>query len=178
MNSVSNRALSPGKTVHIVQGEHAISSDENVMMSTILGSCVAICLFDPVRKVGGMNHILLPGDSGSAARASSFGINAMELLINGLIKQGVSKQDLQAKAFGGARMIEGLSDVGKRNAEFALEFLAAESIPCLSKSFGGVAARRVQFWPASGRARQKVIDDRVELVEKAPEQPTSDIELF
>jgi len=164
---------------HISQGEYATSDGSGRPISTILGSCVATCLHDPEARVGGMNHFLLPESNGSSAPAASFGINAMELLINDMIKRGADRARLTAKVFGGARMIAGLSDVGAKNAQFVLDFLRREGIPCTAQSLGGTQARRVQFWPDDGRARQKLVGEAV-LVEKPIELPktASDVELF
>ena len=125
-----------------------------------------------------MNHFLLPDGSGTGAHAASFGINAMELLINDLIKQGANRKRLQAKVFGGARMIAGLSDVGARNSEFILDFLGKEGIVCTGQSLGGTQARRIEFWPESGRARQKFLGEGV-LMEVAPKAvKANEVELF
>ena len=164
---------------HISQGEYATSDGSGRPISTILGSCVATCLHDAEAGVGGMNHFLLPEANGSSAPAASFGINAMELLINDLIKKGADRRRLTAKVFGGARMIAGLSDVGAKNAAFVLDFLKREGIPCTAQSLGGTQARRIQFWPDDGRARQKLVGEAV-LVEKPVEPPkaASEVELF
>jgi chemotaxis protein CheD len=144
-----------GGKVNIVQGEQFVSGDAEVMVSTLLGSCVAACLHDPVAGVGGMNHFLLPGRRGTTeADQLRFGVHAMELLVNALLSAGARRERLSAKLFGGAHMMDGLADVGRQNADFALHFLQAEGIGYLGGSLGGSAARRVQFWPASGRARQ------------------------
>ena len=144
-----------GGKVNIVQGEQHVSADPQVMISTLLGSCVAACLRDPVAGVGGMNHFLLPGRrGGSEADGVRFGVHAMELLVNALLGAGARRDRLEAKLFGGGHMMDGLADVGRQNSEFALSFLDAEGIRYLGGSLGGGAARRVQFWPASGRARQ------------------------
>jgi len=151
------------------------------MITTILGSCVSACLWDPVAGVGGMNHILVPYDDNGVGDFSGSRVNAMELLINAIIKQGGVKNRLQAKLFGGGKMISRFSDVGLKNGEFVISFLQAEGISCLSQSLGGEQARRIQFWPYSGRARQKMLG-RVELSEVAPPMPKvqagNDIEMF
>ncbi len=169
------------KTTHITQGEFATATDENAMITTILGSCVSACLWDPVAGVGGMNHILLPHGAGCNANAIGSKVNAMELLINAIIKQGGTKQRLQAKLFGGGKMISKFSDVGDRNGKFVLSFLEAEGISCLGQSLGGDQARRIQFWPHSGRARQKLLG-RAKLPEEQIQIPVNtvnnDIELF
>ena len=129
------------------------------MLTAVLGSCVAACLRDPVAGVGGMNHFLLPEARESGSEQVIYGAQSMELLINAMLKQGARKERLEAKIFGGARMIAGLSDIGRGNGEFARRFLRDEGIPCLAESLGGTMARRVRFWPLSGRARQMLLGD-------------------
>lgn len=150
------------RRVHVVQGEHAISTgDPGEMMTTVLGSCVAACIRDPKKRIGGMNHFLLPGESGGADDVR-FGVYAMEVLINGLLTAGAKRQNLEAKLFGGGRMMQGLSDVGASNARFAKSFIENEGITYLGGSLGGDAARRIQFWPYDGFARQALIDGALE----------------
>lgn len=164
---------------YIAQGEYATGDDPEEVIATVLGSCVAVCLFDPVRGAGGMNHILLPDIEGSDGRRTLFGAHAMELLINDLLKMGCRKSDLRGKVFGGARMIASLGRAGALNGEFVDRFLASEGIPVDSRSLGGTLARRVEFWPASGRARMRFIDDQPVELEVRP-RPTSGnaVELF
>lgn len=141
-------------TITIVQGDFAVSKDPSVVMSTVLGSCVAVCLFDARVCVGGMNHFLLAGEGQARTNDLKYGINAMELLINRVLRAGGERRDLQAKLFGGARMTDHARDIGRSNAVFALDFLERESIQCVSQSLGGDKARRVQFTPTTGAARQ------------------------
>jgi len=128
-----------------------------------------------------MNHILLPHDALCGSNANGSPVNAMELLINAIIKQGGMKHRLQAKLFGGGKMISKLPDVGDKNGEFVLSFLQTEGISCLSQSLGGDQARRIQFWPQSGRARQKLLA-RTEYPEEKTqllvESASTDFELF
>ncbi|PVM85900.1 chemotaxis protein CheD [Caulobacter endophyticus] len=175
--------------VHVTQGESHVSTDPNVVMTTVLGSCIAACIRDPQAGVGGMNHFLLPdagdGRSGSGGDAVRYGAYAMELLINGLLKKGARRERLEAKIFGGGKLFDSLSDVGASNAAFAERFLRDEGIPIVSSSVGGVSARRVEFWPVTGRVRQRLV-----AVDNAPQevrrpapipQPASnagDLELF
>ncbi|WP_296432885.1 chemotaxis protein CheD, partial [Yoonia sp.] len=119
-----------------------------------LGSCVAMCLFDAVNRVGGMNHFLLATSTLAESDDLKYGINAIELLINRLLKSGAERCHLQAKLFGGARMTDHARDIGAGNAAFAKEFLEREGITCVSSSLGGEQARRVQFVPTTGAARQ------------------------
>jgi chemotaxis receptor (MCP) glutamine deamidase CheD len=106
---------------HVIQGEQAVSDRADTTLQTVLGSCVAACLHDPVRRIGGMNHFLLPDDGhGADMRYASA---AMERLVNELLKNGAERGRLQAKLFGGARIMSNLPDIGRRNAESALAFL-------------------------------------------------------
>ncbi|MCS7295366.1 MAG: chemotaxis protein CheD [Dehalococcoidia bacterium] len=151
------------RTIHVVQGEHAVSHEADVVLVTVLGSCVAACLFDPDSKVGGMNHFLLPdGPDPSDIRYASA---AMERLVNSLLKKGAARQRLRAKLFGGARMLAGLPDIGDRNARAALAFLESEAIPCVAAHLGGTRARRIRFWPASGRAEMQLVEAPAPIVE-------------
>jgi chemotaxis protein CheD len=151
-----NAALEKENRVHIIQGEFFVASDPDVMVTTILGSCVAACIRDPMAGVGGINHFLLPGDTGRAksAEAERMGVHLMELLVNGLLKAGARRERLEAKLFGGARTVRAHTDIGKHNAEFAERFLRDEGIAYVGGSTGGLQGRRIQYWPVSGRARQ------------------------
>lgn len=179
-----NRTTSAKKT--IFQGDYFVSKDPNLMISTILGSCVAACLFDPIARIGGMNHFLLPGETTTRKNHvdHSLGVHLMELLINGLLVQGADRHRLQAKLFGGARTIKGLADIGARNASFAQEFLVREEITLLPGSLGGANGRRVEFWPTTGRARQSFMASTdPELMTSLSKKPapaikSSDVELF
>ncbi|MDO9416081.1 chemoreceptor glutamine deamidase CheD [Pararhizobium sp.] len=145
------------KRVHVIQGEFKVFNDPHVVLSTILGSCVAACMRDPVIGVGGMNHFLLPGSadaSGSGGDATRYGVHLMELLINGLLKQGARRDRLEAKIFGGAKTIAKFSNVGEQNALFAKRFLMDEGIQIVGESTGGDHGRKLEYWPSSGRARQ------------------------
>ena len=166
--------------VHVGQGEHYVTSDPAIMLTTILGSCVAMCLRDPLAGVGGMNHFLLPsGRTDGADEGRRYGAYAMEVLINGVLSAGGRRDRLEAKLFGGGRMFDGLADVGVANANFAEKFLADEGIPIIASSLRGHGARRVQFWPNSGRALQKSVSDRpVERPVPAPVETSGELELF
>lgn len=141
--------------IHIIQGEFRITDDEEMALTTMLGSCVAACLRDPAARVGGMNHFLLPwGEGCGSPNAERFGAYAMELLINALLRAGARRERLEAKLFGGARLSENLPDVGAQNVAFAQHFLEHEGIALHGGSVGGRHARRVQYWPVNGRVRQ------------------------
>ncbi len=105
----------------LLQGDVQVSQDENMVMTTILGSCVAACMWDPEARIGGMNHFLLPGNGDSTAGVMRHGVHAMELLVNGLIQAGASRSALKVKLLGGAKMFNSRIDMAPRmptRAEF------------------------------------------------------------
>lgn len=166
--------------INIVQGEYHVSGDPRLAITTLLGSCVAACLCDPVAKVGGMNHFLLPGEDASSPLMARHGVHLMELLINGLLKMGAARHRLEAKLFGGARTMNVLGDYGATNAKFAQEFLRREGILITGGSLGGETGRRIQFWPVTGRVRQKLVRAVDEPARAAIATPPTggDLELF
>lgn len=170
------------RRIHVVQGAHAVSDERDVCLTTVLGSCVAACIWDPTVGIGGMNHFLLPEAPDGASADKRYGVHAMELLINALLSRGARRERCQAKVFGGARMSTGMIDIGSRNAEFIRRFLSDEDIVLTAESLGGDQARRVQFWPVGGRARQhRVAASQASLSVPAarPLAPvSSDLELF
>jgi len=131
------------------------------MFTTVLGSCISACLYDAESGIGGMNHFLLPSTSAEDSKNARYGVHAMELLINGVLKKGATRSQLRAKVFGGAKMSVNLSDIGLSNADFIQRFLRDEGISCVSSSVGGTSARRVRFHPVTGNAQQtRVENDR------------------
>ncbi len=136
----------------------AWSIDTELPLATLLGSCVAVCLFDPVLKIGGINHFMLPDMArGKHSDIDSLlsGNFAMEALLNALLTRGAKKARLQAKAFGGGTIIDtdsGSLSIGMRNASFTKEWLKRESIPLLSSDFLGPWSRKIIFLPTSGDA--------------------------
>jgi chemotaxis protein CheD len=169
--------------IHVLEGQYHVSDDPDLVLSTVLGSCVAVCLRDPIAKIGGMNHFLLPGEDDRAQShdAERYGVNLMELLVNGLMTRGALRAHLEAKLFGGAKTIFKSSDVGTLNARFAERFLRNEGISVIGGDLGGRSGRRIEFWPVSGRARQNLLAD-IPKVPVAPPKPVplpdGDLELF
>lgn len=130
-------------------------SKEAVIIETILGSCVAVCLYDAEARIGGMNHILLPGraDLQHFDAVARYGINAMELLINKMVTTGAHRSRLVAKAFGGAHVLPSIMPglgPGDKNIEFVMNFLAMEAIPLRSYNMGGHVTRRIYFHTDTG----------------------------
>lgn len=160
------------KYIRVIQGECHVSDDPDVVLTTILGSCVAACIRDPKAGVGGMNHFLLPGDASRlspSSEAERYGAYLMEVLVNGLLRRGANRQRLEAKLFGGASVVKSLSPIGRMNAEFARKFLATEGIKIVSESLGDERGRRVEYRPVSGQARQLFVEVPAEIFE--PPQP-------
>ena len=146
--------------VKVLPGEYFVH-DEDLLITTTLGSCIAACLWDRQARVGGMNHFMLPDGGGqagdSAGSAGRYGGYAMELLINELQKRGATRATLEAKVFGGGAVIGGMSslNVGERNTSFVLNYLQAERIPVISQDVMDIYPRKVCFLPASGKAMDK-----------------------
>jgi chemotaxis protein CheD len=137
-------------------------SKEPVVIETLLGSCVAVCLYDAAERIGGMNHILLPGDADLKHFDASarYGINAMELLINRIAALGGDRRRVVAKAFGGAHVLPAISQkngIGHKNAEFVIEFLRMEGIKLVGHNLGGHCARKVLFHTDTGYAFLKTL---------------------
>ena len=132
--------------------------DSEKPLSTLLGSCVAVCLFDPLMKIGGINHFMLPEmgrSKNSDVDSLLSGSYAMEALLNALLIKGAKKIRLQAKACGGGTIIDtdgGSLSIGMRNANFAKEWLVREEIPLRSSDFLGPWSRKIVFLPFNGEA--------------------------
>jgi len=143
------------EVVKILPGEYYATTEDTVIV-TVLGSCVAVCLRDPLKGIGGMNHFLLPSDGlssiSSVSESARYGVYAMELLINQMLKLGADKRRLEAKIFGGGNVLKGFTgfNVGERNVEFTMEYLSAEHIPILASDLLDVYPRKVYFSPDSG----------------------------
>lgn len=139
---------------NINPGGWAIETDRPI--STLLGSCVAVCLFDARLKIGGMNHFLLPSRASGANADTDVILNgdfAMEVLVNALLNKGASKARLVAKAFGGGTIVSSIRmAIGERNSEFAREWLEREGIPLVASDFSGPWSRKVIFVPQTGDA--------------------------
>jgi len=143
--------------VQLTLGDTYVTSSPEEVLTTILGSCIAACIRDPLAGVGGMNHFLLPDGNSGDRGALCYGVNAMELLINDILKHGGDRRRLEAKLFGGGNVVAALTDVGSRNYAFARQFLNDEGIAIVGGDVGGDMARRIQYMPAIGRARQALV---------------------
>ena len=141
--------------VKVLPGEFFVSHDSLAIM-TVLGSCIAACLWDSRMRVGGMNHFMLPeGDSADAS--GRYGSYAMELLIKEMMKLGARRETLQAKIFGGAQVMHNFTtlNVGERNTRFVQDYLATERIPVVSEDVLDIYPRKVVFFPVTGKVMVK-----------------------
>ena len=182
-------------TAKILPGEYYVTKGKE-MIATVLGSCVSACIRDPVIKVGGMNHFMLPLNSNQAldldviGAATRYGNFAMEHLINDVIKHGGRKENLEVKIFGGGKVIQHMTsvNVGAKNIQFIKDYLLMEGIPILSQNVGDVYPRKVLYSPATGVVKMKRLqtvhnDTLVQREEKYlssinSEPVASDVELF
>jgi chemotaxis protein CheD len=168
--------------VTVMQGMVETTADSNVVLTTVLGSCIAACLFDPVARVGGMNHFLLAEPSSSQVNADThYGIYLMELLINTMLNQGASKSRMKAHIYGGGNIHRNMQPIGQRNSELAERFLNTESIMITHRDVGGTNARRVDFLAASGKARCRHVDGAAAPAPKpiiVPPKSVGDVEFF
>jgi chemotaxis protein CheD len=137
-------------------GEYYITQ-RDMMIVTVLGSCVSACMRDPVAKVGGMNHFMLPtrDAEGPLSASARYGAYAMEVLINKLFALGARRERLEAKVFGAARVLPGMSDIGERNARFAIDYLKRESIRVLANDLGHDEPCKIYFFAQTGRVLLK-----------------------
>lgn len=142
--------------VKVLPAEY-FATDRDLALMTVLGSCVAACLRDPVARLGGMNHFMLPDGDASEGTPARYGSHAMELLINELLKHGARRERIEAKVFGGGNVLKSFTSqpVGTRNAQFVSEYLLNERIVVVAKDLGGIHPRKVCFFPVTGRVLVK-----------------------
>jgi chemotaxis protein CheD len=135
-----------------------VVSVEPCDIQTILGSCVAVCLHDPIKKQGGMNHYMLPLWNGEGLESPKFGNIAIEMLIEKMLHLGSQKRNLIAKIFGGASQFENTTlNVGERNGQVAETLLTKNGLNVVSKSLGGVQGRKIVFNTSTGQVMMKYI---------------------
>ena len=146
------------ESVKVLPGEFYVDS-QDLLITTTLGSCIAACLWDRERHIGGINHFMLPDgpSDGSSGGGGRYGAFAMDQLIGEMIKRGANRSSIEAKIFGGGSVIDGMSSiqVGERNTRFVLDYLRTERIPVVSKDVLDVYPRKVAFLPKSGKALVK-----------------------
>ena len=146
------------KGVKLLPNEFFVTT-EDLVLSTVLGSCVAACIHDRTAGIGGMNHFMLPddGDNRAASDAIRYGAYAMEVLLNELLKGGARRERLEAKVFGGAAVLAGMTtlNIGDRNSEFVRRYLAMEKVRVTAEDLQGSHPRKVAFLPSTGQVMVK-----------------------
>ena len=191
----SNRYFDPhlnAWTVKVLPGEFHVSEDEDMIVTT-LGSCISACIRDKKFGIGGMNHFMLPksegGDWAGTSASTRYGNFAMEHLINEILKRGGSRENLEAKIFGGADFMNGNTlAIGDNNTKFARDYLRLENIPIVAEDLGGSFSRKIYYHPINGKIIMKKItvapNDTIQQREKDYAQQLgstkieSEIELF
>lgn len=164
------------------------ASPEPAVVKTLLGSCVAVCFYDPIARVGGMNHFMLPRGGGGDGDSPRFGVHAMDCLVGATMKAGGDRRRFVAKVFGGAHVLQGAESrdgVPRQNIEFVQGYLEAEGFPTLAADVGGYWPRQVVFHTATGRAFVKRVVGSMALAHLAsaegrwtPESRYGDVTLF
>jgi chemotaxis protein CheD len=187
MSGLNEFASLPRSTrrINVIEGDFHVSGRDGDVLCTILGSCVAVCLYDVVARIGGMNHFLLAeptsGDRQDPLVLERFGAFAMEQLINEMQKMGARRETTRAHIYGGGMLRAGMERIGAGNRAFARNFLERDRIAISHEDVGGNYARRVEFRAASGQARCRIIP-MTEITPARPAKPNvptlGDVELF
>lgn len=181
--------------VTINQGHCYVTDSEDEVLVTTLGSCISACIRDPILKVGGMNHFMLPVGDATQLDAADFlsssllyGNFAMEQLINGILTRGGVRERLEIKLFGAGNVLAAQTDIGKRNAEFVLDYLDKEGMGIAASDLLGLAPRRIRYYPTNGRVQmlklngavaRKAVEEEVRRKTRIRQSvPEGEIELF
>ncbi len=184
--------------VKVLPGEHYVSRDPHEMVVTVLGSCVAACVWDPVVRIGGMNHFMLPESNEQegrpVTRSRRYGNYAMEALLNDVLRRGGQRDRLEIKVFGGANVLASMGDsggtlaIGERNADFVRRYLDEEQLAIAAEDLGGRHPRRIHFFPQTGKVvrlflrkgiEQAVLSREISYRRQLQETPVEgEVELF
>lgn len=149
----------------ILPGEYYVTTNDELIV-TVLGSCVSACIRDPIFGIGGMNHFMLPAQKSTSSKqwgsnavsaATRYGNYAMEHMINDILKNGGDRRNLELKLFGGGKILKNMTDVGRRNIDFILDYIHVESLNVIAKDLGDIYPRKVVFHPTSGKVKVKKI---------------------
>ncbi len=147
--------------VRVFQGDFYVTVNSTEVLTTILGSCIAVCVRDPVVCCGGMNHFLLPAaltpDQEVPPLAMRYGSFSIERLINDILSEGGRRERLEAKVFGGANVMHGTSNIGWRNADFVETYLKNEDIKIAARNLRGIWPRQVRYYPTTGKAQMRAL---------------------
>ena len=160
--------------VKLLPTEYYVGAGD-LVLTTVLGSCVSACLFDLSAGVGGMNHFMLPGQAGGAGPANvdtRYGSHAMDVLLAHLFKAGARRERLAAKVFGGGAVIPGMTqlNIGQQNADFVLQYLRNADVPVVAQDLGGTLPRRICYFPGSGRVAVRRLRREEDLLQVQQEE--------
>jgi len=150
---------------HFLYPAALFASDKSFRVSTILGSSVAVCLYDPVLGIGGINHFMLPFWNGQGLASPKYGNIAIEKLVEKMISLGSKKVNLKAKVFGGGEVIEtnvSQFHIGERNIQLAMDMLDELKIPIIAKSVGGKLGRKIEYSTRTGEVKQRYIERTIQ----------------
>ncbi|MGD8885372.1 MAG: chemoreceptor glutamine deamidase CheD [Gammaproteobacteria bacterium] len=179
----------------LLPGDYYITTHDEIIVTT-LGSCISACIRDRIFGIGGMNHFMLPRqslfvDNWSNTRlslANRYGSNAMENLINDILKNGGERKNLEVKLFGGGKILAQMTDIGRNNIEFIKQYIATEGLNLIAEDLGGVHPRKIVYFPLTGKVRvkklrslqnQTIIERESRYLQDIQSGPISgDIELF
>jgi chemotaxis protein CheD len=164
--------VSDTRVIKVFAGDCYVTDRIGEMMVTVLGSCISVCIRDPIARVGGMNHFLLPDSVGAADAPMRYGAYSMEKLINDILKMGGRKQRLEIKVFGGGNVIESSAMIGDKNVKFIRDYLEAEGLKIAQQDVGGTSPRRIHYYPDSGRVMMRKINKKEEVASVEKEERT------
>lgn len=158
--------------VNVHAGDFYVSTGSGEMGATVLGSCISACIRDPIAKVGGMNHFLLPQSKDELGQSARFGAYAMEQLINEILKRGGIKSRLEVKLFGGANVIKSSAMIGDKNTAFAREYVKNEGLNVVTEDVGGILPRKVRFFLDTGKVMVRKIERTEDFANVRAEEET------
>lgn len=165
-------------TRHVMQGQWCLSERPNDVLFSILGSCVSACMHDPVLRIGGMNHFLLPGHDPRNGDSSRYGARSMQELVNALLRKGANRNRLEVWLFGGANVLGTKTGIGAANGAFATEFVRTEGFVLRGSDLGGTRGRRLRFHPATGKVEMSLMSVAPVDVPTFERPLNPDVELF
>jgi chemotaxis protein CheD len=176
MTGIATSPEPPMQRIALMQGQVLVCAVPQVEITTVLGSCVATCLFDRKAQIGGINHFLLaipPATYAASEIDRHYGVYLMELLITDMLAHGASRQRLRAHLYGGANLHPGMAPIGTANADFSRAFLKREHISLVHDDLGGVNARRIHFWPTLAKVSCQIVGDHAAPVQANPDDGLS-----
>ena len=156
------------KFVAKIQPGEVYVGNQGEIISTVLGSCISVCIIDKTKGLAGMNHFMLPRDNAgrmnnkAGSNSTRYGNWAMEFLINEMLKAGAKKESLDIKVFGGGQVLSDMEfmDIGQRNIDFVFSFLVQEGMKINCHDVGGIYPRKVLFFVDTGLVRVKKLKEK------------------